>query len=184
MSGVEPTMDILRWTHAVASIPDKGLAQDRAATEAECAAVGAALGILACRSLRARYRIAPRGTGVYRLSGRVVADVEQACVVTLEPVAERIEAELSVLLRPAARRQDDALDITDPFDEDEVEEIESGTIDVGRIVYEEIASRLDPYPRAPGADFDWKDEAASENDEEKENPFAKLAALRKEDPQK
>jgi len=117
-------------------------------------------------------------------SGRVVADVEQACVVTLEPVAERIEAELSVLLRPAARRQDDALDITDPFDEDEVEEIESGTIDVGRIVYEEIASRLDPYPRAPGADFDWKDEAASESDEEKENPFAKLAALRKEDPQK
>ncbi len=171
-------MDILQWTHAVTSIPEKGLAQDREATAAERDAIRDALGIRACETLRARYRILPRGAGAYRLEGRVAANVEQECVVTLEPVAQRIEADLRVLLRPAAKH-DDELDITDPFDDDEVEEIEAGTIDVGRIVFEEIASRLDPYPRAPDADFDWKETAA---DDEKENPFAKLAALRKDAP--
>lgn len=173
-------MDILQWRHAVASIPEKGLAQDREATVAECEAISASLGILACNSVRARYRIIARGAGVYRLDGRVVADVEQECVVTLDAIAQRIEAQLKVLLRPAAKHDGDDLEITDPFEDDEVEMIEAGTIDVGRIVFEEIASRLDPYPRAPGVDFEWQDPESNEIGRDKESPFAKLAALRQD----
>jgi hypothetical protein len=53
-----------------------------------------------------------------------------------------------------------------------------GRIDLGAIAAEHLALGLDPYPRAPGAEFaDHIEDAARET-----SPFAALGLLKKEDP--
>ena len=50
-----------------------------------------ALDLIACKSLDADYTIKPIGAARYRLSGTLRAEVEQTCVVTLEPVSSEIK---------------------------------------------------------------------------------------------
>jgi len=57
--------------------------------------------------------------------------------------------------------------------------IEDGIIDVGEAVVEELALLIPPYPRVPGAEFNDIIEDADGGDD-KPNPFAKLAALKKD----
>ena len=63
------------------------------------------------------------------------------------------------------------------LDEDvEVEPVDGKWLAVGRIVFEELAAGLNPYPRRPGAEFTPATDAA---EPAKENPFAVLAKLKK-----
>jgi hypothetical protein len=168
----EPLND---WTHNVTDIPSGGLDRERAATEAECAAIADALQLLNLARLVTRYRIKSAHGGGYRLSGKVTADVEQACVVTLDPVAGKIEAPFDVEFRPqveAADNDEDASILSGP----DIDILERGAIPVGRIVFETVSASLNPYPRRPDAEFDWRDPHASEP--EKASPFAALSKLR------
>jgi hypothetical protein len=56
------------------------------------------------------------------------------------------------------------------------EPMENGAIDVGRVVFEELMSGIDPYPRRPDAHFDWSGDGIEET---RDNPFAALSRLRK-----
>src|SRR3546814_7135680 len=62
------------------------------ANAAECRALAKRFGILAVLRLEARLEIRPDPVlaGCYVVSGQVDAEVEQACVVSLEPVRQRI----------------------------------------------------------------------------------------------
>ena len=53
-----------------------------------------------------------------------------------------------------------------------------GQIDLGDIVIEQIALKLDDYPRKPGEVFCFESEF-DEDDESANNPFAALAKLKK-----
>ena len=182
-------MTVLDWTHATFDVPEKGLSTQRSATPQELLSLQKALEILSCDALEVHYRIKPAGGGGFKLEGRFEVRVTQACVVSLEPVPDRITGEFAVEFRaeagarPAEKAERDALaeETVDPFAEVEVETIENGVIDAGRIVYEEIASLLDPYPRAEGTSFDWQDpKAGAGGGAPANNPFAKLAALKRE----
>ena len=59
----------------------------------------------------------------------------------------------------------------------EIELLEHGLIDAGRIVYEQLAAGLNPYPRKPDAEFVPPADAQA-NDGAKINPFAVLAKLK------
>lgn len=186
-------MLVLDWMHPILDVPDKGLSTKRTATPQELQALQAALEILSCDALEAHYRIKPAGGGGFKLEGRFEVRLTQACVVSLEPVPDRVKGEFAVEFRPeigqrpAEKAERDALaeETVDPFAEVEVETIENGVIDAGRIVYEEIASLLNPYPRAAGTSFDWQDPKAGAAGERLANhPFAKLAVLKsKKSPQ-
>lgn len=91
-----------------------------------------------------------RSGGRLLLAGRLLAEVVQTCVVSLEPFAERIEEPVRLVLEPAADPADAALDP----DEMDVVPIAGTHLDLGHILYEELALRLDPHPRAPGASLD------------------------------
>ena len=80
----------LTWDHAVHDIPDSGISTTRHATPQELEAIARALQLVACSSLTSTYTIMPIGDRHYRLSGRLQASLQQACVVTLEPVQEAI----------------------------------------------------------------------------------------------
>lgn len=137
------------------------------ADEAERAALARRFGIPAVGSLRAELRLWPEAGGAVRAEGRLAADVVQSCVVTLEPVPQRVEEGVALRLLPeGAEPQDDA---------DEPDEIPSGAggvVDLGEAVAEQLALALDPYPRAPDAAL------PAEASDAAERPMAALAQLR------
>ena len=165
----------LSHCHATTQIPAGGLAAVWTATPEEREAVRAALEILACDRLEVRYRIRVTGDGVWRLAGTLEADVTQACVVTLDPVAQAISADLEAEFRRVAEPDADEIDVGDPFS-GEVEPVEDGVIDIGRLVYEEIATRLDPFPRAADATLDQSEAGGAEP--QSASPFAALKGLK------
>ncbi|MDX2157965.1 MAG: DUF177 domain-containing protein [Hyphomicrobiaceae bacterium] len=168
----------LDWTVAVRDVPAGGVTIERIATSDERAGLAAALEILGIESLTLKARLRPRAGGRFMLEADLQADVTQACVVTLDPVATRVEGRLEIDFRPADTIEEQAEEelTGSALDEPDVEPIENGVIDLGRIVYEELASRLDPYPRAPGAELE-RTEAGPGADAA--HPFARLAVLKR-----
>src|SRR5688572_20953439 len=104
----------LGWDHAIGDIPDNGLQVERAASAEEREAITRSLDLLACSSLTARYTLVPRSAGHFRLTGTLTAQIEQSCVVTLEPLSNEIAESYSV----------------DYWPETEIPEPEGGVVDV------------------------------------------------------
>ena len=172
----------LAWNHAVHDIPESGLSTQRAATPDELARIAQALDLIACAGLNVEYAIAPTVGGHYRLSGRLRAELSQACVVTLEPVDSTIEEAFEAVFwpqedMPAPESGELALD-----DEPEREPIVAGQIAVGRVVFESLAAAINPFPRKPDAVLDWQSPTPPDTPGGKpENPFAILANLKTKD---
>lgn len=145
--------------------------------------------IPAVHKLEADLTVYPAGKdGHFHLSGHVVADVEQTCVVSLEPVQEHIDIEISRHFVPAeelaveeapetAGDEDDA-DWLDPEGDDPPDPIIDNRLDIGGAVAEEVALALDPYPRKPGATL--PEGYKPDGEAEPPSPFAVLAKLKKE----
>ncbi len=90
------------------------------------------------------------------LEGRWQADLEQACVVTLDPVAVSLSGRFSVRLLPQGSPntpQDEPDPVIDPEADDPPDLVEGPTIPVGDYLVEHLALELDPFPRKPGAVF-------------------------------
>ena len=103
------------------------------------------------------------------------ADIVQACVVTLDPVKSHIARTFHRDLflaqtKPAMGEIDLA-----PVDEDGREEIASLRYDLAVPILEELVLAIDPYPRAPGVEFE-----PPPDEDKPEHPFAALKALKKE----
>jgi uncharacterized metal-binding protein YceD (DUF177 family) len=149
---------------------------DLVADEAERRAVAERLGLPGIERLEAHAALARAGDAV-RVKGRVAAALDQACVVTGEPVAAHVDEPFEVAFVPA------------PTDAGHDEEVELGaadcdivfhdgaTIDLGAAVGDTLALSLDPYPRSAGAEAALKD--AGVISEEQAGPFAALAQLKK-----
>ena len=167
----------LDWSHATADIPGHGLRVDRTASEEECALLAAALEVPACERLEVRYEIEPLPQGRYLAKGQSTAVLEQRCVVTLAPVAARIEEPFEIEFWPTEQLagsspkapERNVLALDDP------EPIENHRVAIGRVVFELVAAALDPYPRASGAEFDWVESRPESGGPEQGSPFAALA---------
>jgi uncharacterized metal-binding protein YceD (DUF177 family) len=145
------------------------------ASEAECAALAARFGILGIGALSATLRLQPEPGGSVRARGQLAAQVEQACVVTLEPVRQAVSAPIDLrILGEGETPSDD-----DPESPDEIESL-GGLVDLGEAVAEQLSLALDPYPRAEGAELPELDPPEEPEPEPapKPNPFASLAKLR------
>lgn len=146
------------------------------ADAAERAALAARFGILGIHALSAHLALRPETGGTIRVRGKLLAEVEQACVVTLEPVRQQVDATLDLRILAEGETPADE----DPESPDEVES-EGGTVDLGEAVAEQLALALDPYPRAEGAELPEFDppEEPEPAPPERPNPFAGLAKLRR-----
>ncbi len=174
-------MVIGKWTHNVNAIPASGLSARRVANDEERAALAAELDILGCDQLEADYTLRPSAGGHVLMTGTVKAKVRQACVVTLEPVAETIHEPLDTRFVPAAeafRPQDDE---QEALAAEDLEPITGDSVDAGRIVFEVVAAALTPFPRL--ADAALSDDGILEAGAVgRDNPFAALAALKRDEP--
>jgi len=151
--------------------PQAGVEEVLEATPVECAALAKRFGIEALRHCSARFTRKPYPGGGLMLAGRLKAEPVQLCVVSLEPVAERLEKPFTLIVLPP-----EAVLSEDPDGPDEIEADATGHFDLGEALAEELSLSLNPYPRAAGAHLPaGLDEAA---EEAPRNPFAKLALLR------
>lgn len=167
----------LTWTHDISEFGERARSFTRDATPAERAAICEALGLLSCDRLQAHYELKPLTGGRYRLSGTLEAAVAQPCVVTLEPVESQINEEIAQEFRPPGEAErDEAAPEHAILSGVDIDEIRHGVLDAGRIVFETLSGALDPYPRKPGAEFDWSDPKAAA---EEAGPFSALAKLKK-----
>jgi uncharacterized metal-binding protein YceD (DUF177 family) len=168
------------WTHETAEIGDRMLNRSRKATPEECIELARELDILTCESVSVDYTVKSLGKDRYRFAGTLEAAVTQACVVSLEPVPERISETFSVELGPPeALDEEDAPATGDReiLSMPDVEPIDDGRIDVGTLVFGMISAALEPYPRRTDAEFDWVDPKIKA-EPEAANPFAALAKLK------
>lgn len=166
-------------------IGPEGLTLELTANEHARAALARRFRIPAVLSLAAKVRLLPDPAvgRQYLVKGEIEAEVEQTCVVSLEPVRQRV-AERFVrrfapadMIAPVADLGEDEAEWLDPDAEDPVDPIEGGQIDAGAVVAEELALALDPYPRKPRAGLPegYRQDA---EEEAKISPFAALAKLK------
>jgi uncharacterized metal-binding protein YceD (DUF177 family) len=150
-----------------------------AATAEERTALAGRFALLALDRLEATLRIErlPAKT-LIRLSGRLSADVTQACVVSLEPVASQVQAEISQLYTLDPEVAVPREHVIDVAAEDPPEPIGPGGLDLGEAVAQNLAVALDPYPRASEAEAAAASPAA-EAETAPVGPFAALAALKR-----
>lgn len=152
---------------ALGRVGPEGRTEVLEATDSERAALARRFGIPAVQSLRATLRLEPEADGAVMVRGRLEAAVVQDCVVTLEPVPQRVAEDIAFRLLPPGREPSDG-----PDEPDEIE-TEHGVAELGEAVAEQLALALDPYPRAPDAVL------PPEATDESAGSFAALAALRR-----
>jgi uncharacterized metal-binding protein YceD (DUF177 family) len=167
----------------LAGLSDRGAELSISPDATDRARIASWLEALEVPRLDATVRLSHEGDDVYRYDADFVAEVVQACVVTLEPVPSRhtgrVERHYRVVAKPSrrsSRDRDSEVEVGD--DEDAPEVLSSTLLDVAAPILEEISLSLDPYPRAPGVTF----EAPRDEDAGKENPFAVLAKLKLDPP--
>jgi uncharacterized metal-binding protein YceD (DUF177 family) len=153
----------------ISRLPEGGTEMAIAATPAECAALARRFSLLALDWLEAALRLEWVAGRLLRLEAMLSAEVVQACVVTLEPVRSQVEDRFVLLYGTAAETSD----VMMREDEEVLEPIVDGRIDVGEAVAQQLALAIDPFPRAPGA------VAPSAPGEGMASPFAALAKWRK-----
>jgi uncharacterized metal-binding protein YceD (DUF177 family) len=157
----------------VMNIPPRGQEVHVEATVEECAALAGDFGLPAIRRLSGDYKLTNSAKGVH-VTGLVRASITQICVVTLEPFDSDVEEEVEVdFAEPAGMPAEPPTDINEYEPPDE---IVNGQVDLGALTSEFLALGLDPYPRKPGVDFEYRDPA-----DQKDSPFAALGKLKPKD---
>jgi uncharacterized metal-binding protein YceD (DUF177 family) len=159
-----------------------GTGGETAATDTELAAIARLLDLVALKRFVLSYRLDRAGTGRLRLTGRLHADVTQTCVVSLEPVEAKLELPVEVEFWPAALVEELEQNAEEGGSQgllDWPEAVVDGRIDLGPVMYETLATALDPYPKRKGASFDWSQARPPGAGEGRSGPFAALAALKR-----
>ncbi len=124
------------------------------------------------------FRFQGRGEGRFVLHGKLLAAVTQTCVVSLDSVESALEIPVELEFWPAR--------LVETFDEtagetadhelrDWPEPIVDGKIDLGPIIYQTLATGLDPYPKRECVSFAWPEDGSPPVPK---GPFAALEQLK------
>lgn len=150
--------------------------------EAERSAIARRLGLRSLPALKADLTVKPWLDGA-EIAGRFHAVVEYVCGVTLEPFEQEVSGEIHARAVPSGSPNAPAdggggsgevdldLEADDPPDV-----LPGDAVDLAEYVVEHLSLEIDPFPRKPGATFDYVPEA------EEESPFAVLKKLQDRKP--
>jgi uncharacterized metal-binding protein YceD (DUF177 family) len=114
------------------------------------------------------------------VTGHFDAVVEQVCGVSLDPFEQPLSGEVFVQAVPAGSpnapsHHGDELEL-DPDSADPPDVLDGDAIDLAALVVEHLALEIDPFPRKPGAEFDYQPP------EDETSPFAALKKLQQPKP--
>jgi uncharacterized metal-binding protein YceD (DUF177 family) len=151
---------------------------DLVADDPERRSIAARLGLTALERLDAHAQLSRVGE-VVRAKGRLMASLQQTCVVTGDPVPAHVDEPFEVMfVRPpevSAPEEEIELGASDC----DVVFYDGGSIDLGEAIADSLALSLDPYPRSAGAEAALRE--AGVITEEQASPFAILAQLKRGD---
>ncbi|MCR4267015.1 DUF177 domain-containing protein [Nitratireductor sp. ZSWI3] len=155
-------------------LPRKGMPVIIEADAAQRAALAGEHDLLSVEGFRADLAVRPWKADGIKVSGRVQADIIQACVVTLEPVESRIDEEVSATFVPEGSRlarndMEGGEFVVDAEGPDLPETFLGDLIDVGALAEEFFGLGIDPYPRKPGATVPAP--AGPQDEEERTGPL-------------
>ena len=159
-----------------------GASGEVAATHAEMGVIAEMLDLVALDELRLAYRFDDRGGGRLRLTGTLHAKATQTCVLSLDPVEARLEAPVEVEFWPAGMippPERSAAEGRTSGLGDWPEAIVDGRIDLRPVLYESLATALEPYPKREGASFAWSEGEEAKGEGAGSGPFSPLAALKR-----
>ena len=137
--------------------------------EAERKAIARWLDLQAVEAFSTELTLAPAEVG-WLLKGRVKAQVTQRCGLTLAPLPATVDEAFAVRLVEADQTEGAEVEVS--LEDDGADVIENGQIDLGHHAVEQLSLALDPFPRAPGAEFVQPEETAEIS------PFAVLKGLK------
>jgi hypothetical protein len=165
----------------VSQIPEAGLSRELEADAATRAAMAEIAGLREILSARAMFDVRPESGGRVQVVGKVSARIGQTCVVTLEPIENDIDEAVDLIFVPAEQLEHLADDDGEEQEggteaANQLEPIENGVIDLGRLATDVLYLAIDPYPRKEGAVFEPQIAAADPED----HPFAALKALKRD----
>lgn len=109
--------------------------------------------------------------------GRFEGVVEQVCGITVEAFEQPVSGEIEVRVVPAGSPHAPIESVggeieLDPEAADPPDVLEGDTFDLAAYLVEHLALAIDPFPRKPGAVFDYQP------DKPEESPFAVLKRLK------
>ncbi|MBL4740435.1 MAG: DUF177 domain-containing protein [Sneathiella sp.] len=160
---------------------------DIVASDSECTQMTGMLDVVEVSSFKLKGSLQrKKGSGIIELSATVTSGLVQACVVSLAPVAQKIEENFSMCY--TSDKEAIVIEDTDyvvSMEESDLPElILEGKIDVVHTAVEQIALALDPYPRAEGVEESEiagtlrdSEKAVEADTEEVYKPFANLKDL-------
>jgi len=178
-----PSADKLLFSHPV-SVAEREteLSQSLDANQPQRDSMAALYGLHAIDQLRGEVILTPGGGGRWLLEGQFSAVYKPICSVTLAPFRQKMSDHFVRHYETEAFEETDSDTETEfelPEDDSlDPDPIIDGIIDIADALAEEFAVRLDPYPRAPGADFSAEISENGVEIAEKASPFAKLAILK------
>lgn len=161
---------------AVGDVP-KTVSIDAGADER--AALAALLDLDAVAELTGAVTVTAQGGGRYVMEGHLRAVVHPVCVVTLEAFEQVVEDAFERHYATDIDESDAPTGVEVELSHDDADDpdpVVGGVIDAGAAVAEELALRLDAYPRKPGIAFESP--VDGDADADTTSPFAKLAALK------
>ncbi|WEX07455.1 DUF177 domain-containing protein [Chelativorans sp. AA-79] len=140
----------------VRTLPAKGVTVEMEADPEQRSDLARMHGLLSVERYRAELVVRPWKKDGVQVSGRVEADITQACTVTLDPLPARIDTEVVAILVPEgsrlARIEADSGEIfVEPDGDDLPEVFEGDSVDVGALAEEFFELAIDPYPRKAGS---------------------------------
>ena len=144
-----------------------------------CAQMADRLGILLLRKVSFKGTLTPQGNRGWRLKAQAGATFQQSCVVTLDPVTNRLDE--TVILNYSHDIHDPAPEIDFEMQEDTSQELLTQEINLIEVLTEAISLALPIYPkstRATVGETSFTEPGKNPMSDEDAKPFAGLAALK------
>jgi uncharacterized metal-binding protein YceD (DUF177 family) len=141
------TAPALHLSFAARRLGERGTDIDFVADGAQLKALAQSYDLVSVERLEARIHLARwRGRDGLKIDGHLEVEVTQSCVVTLDPVANRISADFTRRYLSESHAEGSEI-IVDVAAEDPPEEWNGRDLDLGAVIEEEFVLNLDPYPR-------------------------------------
>jgi len=155
----------------VARLPQKGLPVRIEADAAQRAALAVEHELVSVERYHADLLVTPWKRNGVKVSGSVEADITQACIVTLDPVAAHIDEPVEALFLPEQSKlgrqgfEGGGEIVLDADGPDSPETFSGDTIDVGALAEQFFGLAIDPYPRKAGVSLEVFDDTEAEESE-------------------
>lgn len=162
---------------SIKDIGENGIGRNLVLTGAQKAILQKELDLFAFDHFECQWRIKPLHKKRFRLEGVITAELTQKSVLSLEPVATKLDEPFQTEFWPIEQNNPELSPELDIEYADEIIEFyEEKNFNIGQVIYEQFVVSLEQFPRSEGEAFNW--DSQQSDDDAPPNPFAVLKKLK------